>query len=210
VKSLEKIYLPKRCNYTPLFLNRKVFGLQQKNYKSMKLMEGWRCESAVEFDADTMEGVVASLLKKKNLTLSVAESCTGGLISQRLTGIAGISENFMCGMVTYSNEAKIKFLGVAPETLKKYGAVSEETALEMARGARIAGGTHLAVSVTGIAGPGGGTAKKPVGLVYIGFADSDTTVVQKYLFAGDREAIRWQAANNALDLIRRYLLQYNA
>lgn len=159
-------------------------------------------------DDETLEAVVASLLKKHSLTLSAAESCTGGLIAQRLTGIPGVSENFMYSLVTYSNEAKTQFLGVSPKTLDKFGAVSEETALEMVKGVRQAGGTDLAVAVTGIAGPGGGTPDKPVGLVYIGFADHDTTLVQPYLFAGDREVIRWQTANAALNMLRKYLLKY--
>lgn len=159
-------------------------------------------------DAETLETVVAGLLKKHGLTISAAESCTGGLIAQRLTTVPGISENFMYSMVTYSNEAKTQFLGVPPETLDQFGAVSEETALEMVKGVRQAGGTDLAVAVTGIAGPGGGTPDKPVGLVYIGFADRDTTIVQPNLFAGDREVIRWQTANVALNMVRKYLLKY--
>lgn len=159
-------------------------------------------------DDDTMEKVVVGLLKQKGLTVSTAESCTGGLIAKRITDISGASENFMYGIVTYDNQAKIDLIGVSPETLVRFGAVSEETALEMARGVRAACGTDIAVSVTGIAGPGGGTPQKPVGLVYIGFEDGETALVQRYLFAGDRETIRWQASNTALNLIRTYLLQY--
>ncbi len=159
-------------------------------------------------DEETMEEVVAGLLKKHGLTLSAAESCTGGLIAKRLTGIPGVSENFMYGIVPYSNEAKTQLLGISPEVIEKYGAVSEETALEMVKGVRQAGGTDLAVAVTGIAGPSGGTPEKPVGLVYISFADHDTTIVQRYIFAGDREVVRWQTANAALNLLRRYLLRY--
>jgi len=158
-------------------------------------------------DDDSLEKVVAGLLKERGLTISLAESCTGGLIAKRLTDIPGISENFMYGIVTYANEAKTHLLGVDPKTLEKYGAVSEETALEMARGVRQTGGTDLALSVTGVAGPGGGTPEKPVGLVYFGFADRDTTIAQEYCFAGDREVIRWQAANTALNLLKKYLLQ---
>ncbi len=159
-------------------------------------------------DEDTMENVVAGLLKERGLTMSAAESCTGGLIAQRLTNVPGVSDSFMYGIVTYSNESKVQLLGVSPDIIEKHGAVSEETALEMVKGVRQACGTDLAVSVTGIAGPGGGTPEKPVGLVYIGFADRDTTIVQKYIFAGDREVVRWQTSNVALNLVRRYLLQY--
>jgi len=159
-------------------------------------------------DDESLEKVVAGLLKKHNVTLSVAESCTGGLIAKRLTDIPGVSQNFLYGVVTYSNESKVNMLGVAPEVLEKHGAVSEETALEMVRGIRQAGGSDIAVAVTGIAGPGGGTPEKPVGLVYIAFADYDTAIVQKYLFTGDREVIRWQSANVALNMLREYLLLY--
>lgn len=159
-------------------------------------------------DDDTMEKVVVGLLKEKGLTVSTAESCTGGLIAKRLTDVPGASENFMCGIVTYDNRAKTGLLGVSPETLAGFGAVSEETALEMVRGVRTACGTDLAISVTGIAGPGGGTPEKPVGLVYIGFANCETARVNRHLFAGDRETIRWQASNTALNMLRTYLLQY--
>lgn len=161
-------------------------------------------------DDDTLEKVVVGLLKEEHQTVCAAESCTGGLIAKRLTDIPGASDNFMYSIVTYDNQAKIDLLGVSPETLQKHGAVSEETALEMVRGVREASGTDIAVSVTGIAGPGGGTPEKPVGLVYIGFADHDTTVAQRCLFAGDRETIRWQTANTALNMLRIYLLQKKA
>ncbi len=159
-------------------------------------------------DDDTPEGVVAGLLNKCGLTAATAESCTGGLIASRLTDIPGVSENFLCGFITYSNEAKVNILGVSRKTLGKYGAVSEQTALEMAAGARKAGGTDVAVSVTGIAGPGGGTPEKPVGQVYIAIAGEKTAYAVKNLFTGDREVIRWQSANVALNMLRRYLLQY--
>lgn len=159
-------------------------------------------------DDDSLEKVVADLLQKHNLTLSTAESCTGGMIAQRLTNVPGVSENFMYGVVSYSNESKIQLLGVSPVILEKHGAVSEETALEMVKGVRQACGTDLAVSVTGIAGPAGGTPEKPVGLVFIGFADHDTTIVQRFLFTGNREVIRWQTANVALNMVRRYLLNH--
>ncbi len=159
-------------------------------------------------DNDSLEKAVMRLLKEKSLTVSTAESCTGGLIAKRLTDISGASESFMSGIVTYDNQAKMDLLGVSPQTLEAYGAVSEETALEMVRGVRKTCGTDVAVSVTGIAGPGGGTAEKPVGLVYIGLADHDTAAAKRYLFTGDRETIRWQAANTALNKLRLYLMNY--
>lgn len=159
-------------------------------------------------DDETLEEVVVGLLNRHGLTLVLAESCTGGLISKRLTDIPGVSENFPVGIVTYSNETKINFLGVSTETLANYGAVSEATALEMARGAKLNTKADLALSVTGIAGPGGGTPDKPVGLVYIGFTDGKTDIVKKLQFTGDRQVVRWQSANAALNLLRKHLLQY--
>lgn len=158
-------------------------------------------------DEDTLEKVVVDLLIGKGLTVATAESCTGGLIAKRLTDVPGASKIFMNGIVSYSNEAKMKLLGVAKQTLDNFGAVSEETAIEMAKGARQINDTDLAISITGIAGPGGGSPEKPVGLVYIGFADRVNITAYKFLFSGDREAIRRQTANAALNIVRRYLLQ---
>ncbi|WP_418789931.1 competence/damage-inducible protein A [Phosphitispora sp. TUW77] len=159
-------------------------------------------------DDETLEGVVAGLLKKYSLTISTAESCTGGLIASRLTEIPGVSENYFGGFITYSNDAKINILGVSRDTLEKYGAVSEQTAIEMAIGARNVTGTDMAVSVTGIAGPGGGTPEKPVGQVYIALAGENDAIAVKKIFTGDREVIRWQSANSALNILRRYLMHY--
>lgn len=156
-------------------------------------------------DADTLEKVVAQQLMEKGLTFATAESCTGGLIAKRLTEIPGISSSFLAGIVSYSNEAKMKLLGVSETTLAQFGAVSAETAVEMAAGARNVAGSDLAISVTGIAGPGGGTPEKPVGLVYIGFADQKAAKAYRYIFSGDREGIRLQTANTALNLVRKYL-----
>lgn len=122
---------------------------------------------------------VVSILKEKNLTITFAESCTGGLIAKMFTDIAGVSAVFSGSVVTYSNDVKQKFLGVGEETLKKHGAVSKHTAYEMATGARLLFSSDIAVSVTGIAGPDGGTAEKPVGLVYIGISTQDATKTYK-------------------------------
>ena len=130
-------------------------------------------------DNEELADVVANMLLDKNITISCAESCTGGLFAGTLINTDGISKVFDRGIVTYSNEAKIKELGVKAETLDTFGAVSPETAAEMAEGIRAKTGTNMAVSVTGIAGPGGGSADKPVGLVYIGIAyDGKTDVVK--------------------------------
>lgn len=157
------------------------------------------------YNEDQLETVVASLLKEKNKTVSIAESCTGGLISDLLTNIPGISKHFKAGMVTYSNESKIKHLNVNQQTLITYGAVSEQTASEMALGIAEAAEVDIGLAVTGIAGPDGGSAVKPVGLVYIAIASGRTVKVEKYLLNGDRVRIKYTAAKTALDLLRRIL-----
>lgn len=142
------------------------------------------------------------LLKANKMTVSTAESCTGGMISSALTAVPGMSECYGYGVVTYANEAKEKMLGVKAETLESYGAVSEQTACEMALGAVKLSGADVAVSVTGIAGPGGGTDQKPVGLVYIGFADkTGKCVAYKNLFGGDRNSVREQTVITALKVL---------
>ena len=155
----------------------------------------------------TLDQVAAELLLKNNLTLSTAESCTGGLVSQTLTNIPGISKIFMGGAVTYSNEAKEEYLGVKKETLLKYGAVSRETAFEMAEGIRRRLKTDLGVSITGIAGPDGGTPEKPVGLVYIGLSSEQCTITKELRLLGNRSKIRTITALNVFDMIRRYVLK---
>jgi len=156
-------------------------------------------------DEDTLEGKVASLLRRKNLTVSVAESCTGGLLSHRLTNIPGSSNYYYAGIVSYSNEAKSHFLGVLPQVIQERGAVSPEVAEGMAKGAREAANTDLGVGITGIAGPTGGTPEKPVGLVYIALSTSDGEICQKFLFPGGRDEVKWKASQAALDLLRQYL-----
>ncbi len=158
-------------------------------------------------DDQTMAEVVGAILSDCGQTLAVAESCTGGLISNWLTDIPGSSAHFMNGAITYSNEAKIGVLGVNPETLEKHGAVSEEVAREMAAGVREFSGTDFGISTTGIAGPGGGTDTKPVGLVYIGYSDKNTTFAKKITFLGTRLEIKTRSAQAALNLLRQQLLK---
>lgn len=152
------------------------------------------------FDTDLASAVVGALLKQKK-TVACAESCTGGLIAKRITDIAGSSEIFGYGAVTYSNEAKMKLLSVSPETLKAYGAVSEQTAMEMANGVRALSGADIGVSATGIAGPGGGTDEKPVGLVYLGISSDKGTRAVKLLLKGSRDRVRLLTSQNALSEI---------
>jgi nicotinamide-nucleotide amidase len=157
-------------------------------------------------DRQTLEGAVGELLSQKKQTLALAESCTGGLVGARITNQPGSSAYFLEGIVTYSNAAKERLLKVNPETISGYGAVSQQTAIEMAEGARAISGADYAMSITGIAGPGGGTAEKPVGLVYIGLVAPKIKEVFKYQFSGTRNDIRVRAANTALDILRRHLL----
>jgi nicotinamide-nucleotide amidase len=156
---------------------------------------------------EEMEEVVGKLLAQSGKTLSVAESCTGGLISQRLTDVSGSSAYFIEGVVAYANEAKINTLGVAPEIIEKNGAVSAETAEAMAIGMRARAKTDYAISITGIAGPTGGTEEKPVGTVFIGYADGNLTKSFKIVLPGDRFLIRWRSSQAALDYLRRQILK---
>lgn len=149
---------------------------------------------------------ILDLLEKKKLTLATAESCTGGLISGALTAVPGSSKVFLGGAATYSNELKMLFLGVEKETLIRYGAVSRECAKEMADGICARTGADAGISVTGIAGPGGGTPEKPVGLVYIGASLSGRTIVKECRFHGGRGEIRSQAVSFALDLLHKMLI----
>jgi nicotinamide-nucleotide amidase len=155
---------------------------------------------------ETMEETVGGLLRAKRQTLSVAESCTGGLLAMRLTDVPGSSEYFMEGAVTYSNEAKMRRLGVSAEILESNGAVSSQTAEAMASGMREKSSTDFAIAVTGVAGPGGGSEEKPVGTVFIGYADNEQSKSVKFVFPGDRELIRWRSSQAALDYLRRQLL----
>lgn len=154
----------------------------------------------------TLEEAVVQLLKEKGLRLTTAESCTGGAIASRIVNVPGASEVLEQGIVTYSNEAKQRYLGVSEDTLARYGAVSTQTACEMAEGGCRNTGTEACISVTGIAGPGGGTPEKPVGLVYMGCCVNGKTTVEEYHFRGNRTKIREQAVVKALTLLRRCIL----
>jgi len=143
-----------------------------------------------------------AVLKKKGLRMSAAESCTGGMIGTIITDVPGASEVFLGSAVTYSNESKERILGVSHQTLLDHGAVSEETAREMVLGSIDAYGSDVAVAVTGIAGPGGATLDKPVGLVYIAVADGPRVVVTKNIFKGDRAQVRESTAREAMSLLK--------
>jgi len=153
-------------------------------------------------DDEQLEAVIIRLLTERRQTVALAESCTGGVIANRLTNVPGASAVFLAGLVTYSNEAKQNFLGVRAKTLAAHGAVSEAVAREMAVGARAKTGADYAISVTGIAGPGGGTAEKPVGTVWMAVSSSNGTIARRRLNAFDRETFKYVTSQQAMDLLR--------
>ncbi len=155
--------------------------------------------------ADSLELQIGTLLRDRGLKLSLAESCTGGLVGDRITNLPGSSEYFWGSVVAYAYEAKVALLGVSWMTLNSYGAVSRETVLEMARGARKILGTDIAVSISGIAGPGGGMPEKPVGTTWIGLAAADGEWTRQFRFSGDRLQNKGYAADAALEILLDYL-----
>lgn len=163
-------------------------------------------ESVFGFDEDTLVSIVADLLVKKGQKIALAESCTGGLLAKMISDLPGSSRYFWGSVTSYSNEAKQVFLGVKKETLEQFGAVSPETANEMATGIREKSGSDYGIAITGIAGPDGGTDTKPVGLVYIALADDKECQVKEMHFVGGRDGIRMLSARTALDILRRKLL----
>ena len=158
------------------------------------------------FRGERMEEVVGLRLAVTGFTVATAESCTGGLVAQRLTEVAGSSSYFKEGVVTYSNEAKVRLLGVPSDMIAEHGAVSWQVAEAMAEGVRMRAETDFGLSITGVAGPGGGSDEKPVGLVYVGLSDDAHTEHRKILLPGDRHLIRWRSSQAALDLLRRRLI----
>jgi nicotinamide-nucleotide amidase len=157
------------------------------------------------FNSTHIEGIVGQTLRKKDLTIATAESCTAGLVADRITNVPGSSEYFIGGVVAYSNDIKKLICGVKQETLKKFGAVSKETVIEMAAGIKEHFKTNIGLSISGIAGPAGGTAEKPIGLVYLGIATKRGTKFEERRFSGNRRMIKEQSAMAALDLLRRTL-----
>jgi len=158
------------------------------------------------YDGDTLERIVASFLSERNMTLAVAESCTGGLITDRITNVPGSSTFLERGVIVYSNRAKIELLGVPPEVIEKEGAVSETTALLMAKGVRDLAKAHIGLAVTGIAGPTGGTEEKPVGTVFIALADEEDSFCRELHFRWDRRRNKEMTAQVALEFLRRLLV----
>jgi nicotinamide-nucleotide amidase len=163
-------------------------------------------DSVYSVDGQELEEVVGALLKQRKLRLAIAESCTGGLISARVTNIAGSSEYFERGAVVYSDQAKTEMLGIPRDLIERCGAVSSEVAAAMAQGIQRAARTDLGLAVTGIAGPGGGTEAKPVGLVYTALASEQGVKTAEHRFLGDREQVRLKTSQMALDMVRRHLI----
>jgi len=156
---------------------------------------------------ELLEEVVGRLLTEKSLMLATAESCTGGLLASRITDVPGSSAYFLEGVITYSNEAKENMLGVSASLLEAHGAVSAPVVEAMARGVRELSGSDIGIGISGVAGPGGGTAEKPVGTVYIGFdAEGSDTISKKYLFGGSRDQIKNMSSETALDIIMKFLI----
>ena len=155
--------------------------------------------------SQSIETQIGAILRQRGLKIAVAESCTGGLIGHRITNVAGSSDYFTGGVIAYAYEAKVKLLGVSWDTLNTFGAVSRETVLEMAAGARRSLEADIAVSVSGIAGPGGGLPDKPVGTVWVGLAAADGKWARLFHFPGDREQNKAAAAEAALRLLLEYL-----
>jgi nicotinamide-nucleotide amidase len=156
---------------------------------------------------DTLEEVLVRLLAKRNQTLATAESCTGGLVANRVTNVPGASSVFIAGYVCYANQAKIDMLDVDPKLIEEHGAVSEPVARALAEHARVCAGSNYGLATTGVAGPSGGSPERPVGTVYVGLASAESeTIVKKFFFPTDRETFKQLAAQSALDLLRRRIL----
>lgn len=153
------------------------------------------------------EETVGHMLKKSGVTLSVAESCTGGLLCHKITNVSGSSEYFRGGVIAYNNDIKEQILGVSEKILKKFGAVSKETAIAMARGAKKNLGSDIGLSVTGIAGPTGGSTTKPVGTVFTAISGKTREENKRFLFKGTRQAIKLKASNKALKMLKEFLLK---
>jgi len=181
--------------------------IKEKIKKTEDLLRNRLGDYIYGVDEETMEKVVGTLLKKKKLIISVAESCTGGLLSHLFTNIPGSSTYYQGGIISYSNDVKSSLLKVPYELIKEKGAVSAEVAKEMAKGVRKICVTDIGIGITGIAGPTGGTLQKPVGLVYIALSTPQGEISRKFLFSGNREDVRWKASQTALDLLRRHLIK---
>ena len=208
----EGVKLGYRAHFREIHLRVSSFG--DTTSEAQKLMDEFLDEISSKLGrhiftttGEMLEGVVCNMLKERNITLSTAESCTGGLLSHRITNIPGSSEYFLEGVISYSNEAKSKILGVPMALIDSYGAVSAQVVEVMAKGVKELAGSDIGIGISGIAGPGGGTPEKPVGTVYIGlYSETKGALSHKFHFHGTREEIKLVTVLNALDMIRQTLL----
>jgi len=208
----EGVKLGYRAHFREIHLRVSSFG--DTTSEAQKLMDEFLDEISSKLGhhiftttGEMLEGVVCNMLKERNITLSTAESCTGGLLSHRITNIPGSSEYFLEGVISYSNEAKSKILGVPMALIDSYGAVSAQVVEVMAKGVKELAGSDIGIGISGIAGPGGGTPEKPVGTVYIGwYSETKGAISHKFHFHGTREEIKLVTVLNALDMIRQTLL----
>lgn len=175
---------------------------------AVKLVSQSDIDTCFAEDDSTLEDVVVKLLIDNSLTVSCAESCTGGMLSARLINVAGVSEVYKSGYITYSNKAKHKILGVKKKSLEKHGAVSSKVAVEMAKGTAVVSKADVTVGITGIAGPDGGTEDKPVGLVYIACNVRGDITVEECYFTGNRRDVRESSVSAALCLMKKCILEY--
>jgi nicotinamide-nucleotide amidase len=187
--------------------NESLSNAKQRVDQATKLICDALKEGIYTTEGEELEEVIGKYLKKKHQTLAVAESCTGGYLGHRITNVPGSSSYFLQGVLAYSDQAKIDLLGVPPKKIENFGAVSPQVARAMAAGIRERAGTNYGLSITGIAGPSGGTKAKPVGLVYTALASDKEVLVKKNLFLGNRNAIKFQSSQKVLDMLRRYLSQ---
>jgi nicotinamide-nucleotide amidase len=187
----------------PAEVEVRVIGRSETVEEAARVIQSGLGQTIFSTQGESLAGAVVRALSRRRETLALAESCTGGLIAHKITNVPGASEVFLSGFVTYSNEEKMRVLGVSPETLEEYGAVSENVAMEMAQGALERAGASHAIATTGIAGPGGGTEKKPVGTVFIAIASrGQSTQCEKFFFPGERETFKELGTQYALDLLR--------
>ncbi|HBD10218.1 MAG TPA: hypothetical protein DCZ69_18345, partial [Syntrophobacteraceae bacterium] len=202
-------YLPQTAeNWVTLFTAAETEGVADQRLQRAEEEVRWRlgADAISGRDGETLESVVGQLLRERSWKLAVAESCTGGILAARITAVAGASDYLTCGFVTYSNDAKVALLGVSQQDLATHGAVSHEVARAMAEGARLRVDAQVALAVTGIAGPSGGTPTKPVGTVFVACATASRTIVLQHRFSGDRHQVQEESAQAALVLLWKELL----
>ena len=207
---LTTLAYPGQIDIYLLGVSDKSLSLAKKSVdRSTKFISDTLEKDIYSIEGEELEEVIGKLLRNRHQTLAIAESCTGGLLGHRITNVPGSSGYFLQGILAYDNAAKTNLLGVSPNIIDRFGAVSPQVARAMAQGIKINAKATYGLSITGIAGPSGGTKVKPVGLVYTALAQSRDVIVEKNLFLGDRNAIKFQSSQKALDMLRRHLSNEN-